>query len=126
MHRILGDLAYLKGDYRAALAEYEKESSPLSRLPALAMTLPKVGDPAGGERAFAQIRAEFGFNGLYQQAQVFAQTGRKEEALDALEQAFAANDAGLVLMRNDLLFKPLRAEPRFRQLLRRMGFSEPS
>lgn len=125
VHRILGDLAYAKGDYRAALAEYEKETSRLSLLPSLAMTLPKVGDPAGGERAMAELQAEFGFNGLYQQAQVYAQTGRKDAALDALEQAFAANDAGLVLMRNDPLFVPLRTEPRFRQLLRRMGFTEP-
>ena len=44
-------------------------------------------------------------------------------ALKALETAFAANDAGLVMMRHDPMLAPLHKEPRFRNLLRRMGFA---
>ncbi|WP_338240916.1 TIR domain-containing protein [Aurantiacibacter hainanensis] len=125
VHRILGDMHYLEGNYAEAAAEFEAEGSMLSRLPGLAMTLPKLGDTAGGQRAFEQLEREYGLNGFYQQAQVLAQTGRSAQAMDTLEQAYSVNDAGLVLLRYDPLFEDLHDEPRFVALLRRMGFTAP-
>ena len=125
VHRILGDMFYHEGQFAKARQEYEKEGSKLSRFTALAMTLPRLGDKEGGERNFRELQREYGLNGLYQQAQVFAQTGRTAEALDALEQAYTVNDSGLVLLRYDPMFKGLRKQPRFVALLRRMGFSTP-
>lgn len=125
VHRLLADMLYLEGSYADARKEYEAEESMLSRLPGLAMTLPRLGDAEGGRRYFEELQREYGVNGLYQQAQVLAQTGRSDQALDTLEQAFSANDAGLVLLRYDPLFTGLRQEPRFVALVRRMGFSPP-
>lgn len=125
VHRLLADMLYLEGRYSAARQEYEAEASMLSRLPGLAMTLPKLGDAAGGRRNFEELQREYGLNGLYQQAQVLAQTGRPAKALDILEQAYSVNDAGLVLLRYDPMFTGVRKEPRFVALLRRMGFTPP-
>lgn len=125
VNRILGDMFYFEGKYAEARKKYESEGSTLSRLTALAMTLPRLGDSAGGQRYFAELDREYGLNGLYQQAQVLAQTDRADEALDTLERAYAVNDAGLVLLRYDPMFAGLRKEPRFVALLRRMGFTPP-
>ncbi len=121
--RILADISYLEGDYRTALRLYEDEGSDLSRFTGLALARFKLGDTAGADAAMAQLRARFGDNGLYQQAQILAQWGRKADALKALEQAFAAGDSGLVLLRNDPLLKPVRSDPRFKRILSRLGFN---
>lgn len=125
VHRLLADMLYLEGRYSEARQEYEAEASMLGRLPGLAMTLPKLGDTAGGRRNFEELQREYGLNGLYQQAQVLAQTGRSAKALDTLEQAYSVNDAGLVLLRYDPMFTGVRKESRFVALLRRMGFTPP-
>jgi hypothetical protein len=58
----------------------------------------------------------------YQYAQVFAQQGRKEESLAALNQALAAVDPGLAFLQIDPMFDPLRTDPRFKRLIERLAF----
>ncbi len=122
VHKVLGQMAYLEGDFKLAKAEFELEGSTLSRLQGLAMTLPKLGDGAGGAAAMANLKKEFGDNGLYQQAQVLAQKGKPADAMAALERAYAAGDSGLVQALNDPLLAPLQDSARFKTLLGRMGF----
>lgn len=122
LHRLLGQMAYLEGNYTLAKSEFLKEGSKLSQLQGLAMTLPKLGDRAGGAAAMARLRSEFGDNGLYQQAEVLAQAGQTEAAMAALERAFAAGDSGLVQALNDPLLAPLSNSPRYQALLNRIGF----
>ena len=124
-HRVLGDMAYLEGDYAKAIGFYEKEPSSLSRLTGLATAYAKAGRKDEAEASFAELKREHGDNGLYQQAMVLAQTGRLDQAMDALEEAFTVGDSGLVLARNEPMLVPLRANPRFQALLRRMGFTLP-
>lgn len=121
--RILADIAYQKGEYRRARDLYEEEKSSLSRLAGLAIVRRKLGDESGARAAMARLKSEFGDNGLYQQAQVLAQWGNRDEALDTLEQAFAAGDSGLVLLRDDPKLAPLQGDVRFRRLLGRIGFT---
>ena len=124
-YRVLGNIAYLEGDYRKALAAFQKEGNALSRLPGLAVSHAKLGNDVEAAAAMAELQAEYGDNGLYQQAQVLAQTGETRRALDMLERAFAVGDSGLVLARGDPMLKPLRGEARFKALLKRMGFTAP-
>ena len=64
----------------------------------------------------------YGDNGFYQQAQVLAQWGKSEEALDALEKALAVKDSGLVTLQVDPYLDPLRDDPRFHALLQSIHF----
>jgi len=58
---------------------------------------------------------------LYQQAQVHAQRGAVEPAAAALEKAYAMRDSGVLWAPNDPLLDPLRGQPRFKDLLIRLG-----
>ena len=82
----------------------------------------KLGRPDASRAALAELVRQGGDNSLYQQAQVLAQTGQSTAALDALERAVTAGDTGLVILRNDPLLDPLRAEPRFVALKARLKF----
>ena len=59
---------------------------------------------------------------LYQQAQVLAQWGQRDESIERLQGALRVGDSGLVYARNDPMLDPLRNDPRFAQLLKRIGF----
>ena len=57
-------------------------------------------------------------------AVVYARSGQKKKALDALEMAAARNDSYLRLINVEPAFDPLRDEPRFRELVKRMNFPQ--
>jgi serine/threonine-protein kinase len=54
-------------------------------------------------------------------AAVYAGLGDKDQAFAWLEQAFQARNGTLVFLVTDLPFDPLRSDPRYADLLRRMG-----
>ena len=47
--------------------------------------------------------------------------GQPAEALARLGNAYAKRDSGLLWLRNDPLLDPLRSEPQFVDLLKRLG-----
>jgi eukaryotic-like serine/threonine-protein kinase len=55
------------------------------------------------------------------QAAVYAGLGDKDQAFAWLEKGFQARNATLVFLVTDLTFDPLRSDPRYGDLLRRMG-----
>ncbi|HUP23839.1 MAG TPA: winged helix-turn-helix domain-containing protein [Thermoanaerobaculia bacterium] len=58
--------------------------------------------------------------GPVERAAVLAQLGRTQEAVDELARAFAERRPGLVWVRVDPMFEPLRADPAFQALLARL------
>ena len=88
----------------------------------LAIVDMKAGDPKSAQADYAGLLKEGGDTVHYQQAQVLAQWGRRDEALLELERAFAVRDAGLVRLRNDPLLDPVRDDARFAKLERTIGF----
>ena len=58
----------------------------------------------------------------YQVAQVYAQQNRTEEALSELQKAFAARDPGLAEMLTDYMLDPIRKEPQFQELVKKVNF----
>ena len=55
-------------------------------------------------------------------ALVAVSLGRKDEALTWLERAFEIREFGMAWIKIDPAFRSLRSEPRFKQLMTRMGF----
>jgi TolB-like protein/DNA-binding winged helix-turn-helix (wHTH) protein/Flp pilus assembly protein TadD len=57
-------------------------------------------------------------------AYINLELGKKERALDFLEKAYVARDSDLVDIKENPICDPLRANPRFQTLMRRMAFPE--
>jgi predicted Zn-dependent protease len=112
----------LQGKIDEASAAFAKEKVGLLALPGRAMVAAKKADAAAADAAFRQLVAEEGDNGLYQQAQILAMSGRKQQALDVLGKALAAGDSGLVYLLSDPFLASLHDEPEFKTLLSRLHF----
>ena len=105
-----------------AEAAFHKETSPLSRLPGLAIVSKRRGREPQARGAFAQLVRDLGDNGLYQQAEVLAQWNDENGAIAALKQAWAKRDPGLFLAGQDPLLDPIRTNSDFQGLLHDLGF----
>ena len=62
--------------------------------------------------------------GRYEIALVYAGLGEKAEAFKWLEDAYRAHDVGLVYLKVDPCLDPLRSDPRFDDLMRRVGLAK--
>ena len=118
-HGALGDALVNLGSLDAAKAEYEAEPVADFRLTGLAIVAHRSGQAAAAAAAVTQLVTELGDRVLYQQAQVLAQQGEVDAAVQA---ARARGDSGLVYLRNDPFLDPLRGDPRMASLLDGIGF----
>ena len=57
-------------------------------------------------------------------AYVYLGLGQKEVALDYLDKAYAERDTEIIFLRGDHWLSPLRNEPRFQALLKKLGFDK--
>jgi hypothetical protein len=62
--------------------------------------------------------------GTYCVALVYAGLGDRDRAFEWLEKAYQVHDKGLCYIKVDPALDPLRSDPRFADLLRRMNFPE--
>ena len=121
-HSAIGACLLMLGRIQEAKAEYEREPNSLFRLPGQAIAALRQQRPAEAETALTQLRSEHGDNSLYQQAQIFAQWGRTQDAMARLTEGLEKIDSGLVYLRIDPFVDPLRNQPAFADLLNRLGF----
>lgn len=110
----------MQGDAAGALKAAEAEQGQAYGLTAVAIAKHKLGDAAGSDAALAKLGSVFD-DSYYQQAEVHAQLGNLPEALSRLEASYRLRDPGLLWIRNDPLLDPLRSQPRFKDLLIRLG-----
>jgi len=81
-----------------------------------------------GERGRAQaILKQLETGGSYaspgELAIFYVALGEREQAFASLERAYAARDAQLQFLRVEPAFDPLRSDPRFQDLMRRVGLT---
>lgn len=105
---------------RKLLAE---EPSAMFRLTGQAILEHRAGNPDAAARAFDQLVAQVGDAALYQQAEVMAQWQRPDAAIALLKRARAVGDSGLTAIASDPLLDPIARDPRYRALVRDMGFA---
>jgi serine/threonine-protein kinase len=86
------------------------------------LALARAGDRARATEMLAKFKRLFGEASSYQYAAIYAQLGDRKRALDELEHAFAIRDGGIVSIKIDPLLDPIRGEPRFAAVVRRMNF----
>ena len=121
---------YLLAMFFVALNDFAKAKAEYERLPAgqpLRMSLEGVaaarsGDKAGAERTIARMRQLFGAAYSVQYADIYAQAGDNERAFAELDNAWRAKDPGLAEMKSDPFLDPIRNDPRYAALVRKLNF----
>ena len=120
-HAAIGDALQMLGRLPEAPGRYAAQPVADFRLTGIAIVEYRRQRKAASEAAFSELVAAEGDRVLYQQAQVLAQWGRKQEAIEHLDRAFQAGDSGLIYARNDPFLDPLRDQRRFVELLENLG-----
>jgi tetratricopeptide (TPR) repeat protein len=106
-----------------ALDEIAKEPGEWERLTGQALAYYDLGRKQDSDAALAKLIAAHGTDSPYQIAQVHAHRGEISQAFDWLERAYRDHDPGLNQIVSDPLLAPLRSDPRYRSLVKRIGLS---
>jgi tetratricopeptide (TPR) repeat protein len=93
------------------------------RLAGEAIVASKLGDRPLSNNKLDALQAGYGDAASYQFAEVYAQRDEPERAFAALERGFKVNDPGLNTLTVDPLFDPIRSDPRFEDMTRRVDAS---
>jgi adenylate cyclase len=129
-HFRLGQIYVSKGRYEQAIAELQK-AIPLSRgspraTAELGLAHALAGDRSAAASVLADLRAQAQrrYVSPFDFGLVHGGLGDRSRALDWLEKAYEERSPGLSLLRVDPAFQALRGEPRYRNLVRRIGLPE--
>lgn len=131
--RMFLGLAYeQQGDLPAALEELQKasklglESETPWPMAELGHAYAHSSRKSEAEQILKELtkRAERGYVPAYNFATVSIGFGRKEQALTLLEKAYADRSGFMPFMKADPEFDSLRSDPRFQDLLRRIGLPQ--
>jgi len=114
-----------KGMYKESFVELQKWNMPVSRLGHLGNAYARAGKKAEARKAIQDL-LEFTKQGLgtWEVALVYAGLGEKDQAFDWLERAYKTHDKGMCYLKIDPPLDPLRSDPRYQDLVRRMNFPQ--
>jgi TolB-like protein len=122
-HTLLGLCLMQLGRTAEAQAEYNKASpDDIYRLTGEAILFDRQGNRAASDQALQRAQRVFSDTASYQYAEIYAQRGDHERAFAALDRAWAVHDPGLTTLRVDPFLDPLRRDPRFTELERKLNF----
>lgn len=125
-HRFQVLIAAQRGDGEAALREAQMEPDPGFRRFELAVAHHVRGDREAADAALKDLIAN-GRRGLaYQIAEVYALRGDKDKAFEWLQIAFDDRDAGMLGLLVDPVLRGLRDDPRYKNLLAKVGLPTTS
>ena len=103
-----------------ALAVIEKEPIEWGRFTGQALAYHALGREQDSNTALDGLLAKYSSDGSYQIAQVYAYRGEFDKSFEWLERAYEQRDPGLPEINSDPLFKNLRHDPRYAELLKKM------
>jgi tetratricopeptide (TPR) repeat protein len=119
----LGIAYYLSGDFQNARATCEKAGE-VNGPWCLAMVYDKLGRRSEAKRMFAKLRAFGGDQFAEGYADIYAQWGETELALEWLDTAMRNRDPYLAYTKVNPFFDPLRKEPRFKAIESELKFPD--
>lgn len=120
---LLGDCLVLLGRYREAQQQFAlAKPDQYERLTGEAILMARTKNPDGANLKLRRMQQLFGDAASYQYGEIYAQLGDRDRALAALERAWEIRDGGLMAIRNDPALDPLRGDPRFEAIVKRMNF----
>lgn len=126
-HTRLGEIYLLKGQFPEAIAEFQKAVSLSERAPRFLAPLGNAyGISAQRDEAITVLdelreQAKRRYVSPYEFAVVFTGLGEKDQAFVWLEKAYEEHAPRVRMLKVERMFDPLRSDPRFADLLRRVG-----
>ena len=122
-------LAYqCKGAFPEALAELKQARSlsddTTETVAQLAITYALSGNREQASKLLNELksRSQRRYVSPYEIAMIYTALGDKDQAFAWLEKAYQQRANGIVELKAEPAFDPLRSDPRFQDLLRRVGF----
>jgi len=119
-HVSLGEIFIAKRKPEQALAEIEKEPSEWARLTGQALVYHALGRDQDSNTALADLIGKYNADSAYQIAQAYAFRGQTDKSFEWLDRAYKQRDGGMTDVKIDPVFKNLRRDPRYVELLKRM------
>ncbi len=129
-HARLGSIYASIGRFDEAVAEHETvlrlSRGSTSSLVGLAITYAEVGRRREAERLLADIllAARRQYIPPFALAQVYVKLGNADRTFECLERAYEERSNGRVYLNVDDVFAAVRDDPRYRDLLRRVGLAQ--
>lgn len=124
-HTILGYAYEAKGDFDKAIEEYKTtlqiQGNSTSAECYLGYSLAKAGRRAEAEAILKKLKVTKEYVSPGELAVLYVGLGDKEGALASLERAYDEHDLQLQYLKVDPHLDSLRAEPRFQELMRKVG-----
>jgi len=127
-HQDMANAYVQKKMYPEAVAEWQKAMT-LTGNPAQATALGEVYRVSGFQ-AFLQSWVEMrqrdpsALMHPYQTARLFVLLGKKNEALSMLQKGFTVREGAMVYLKCDSVFDPIRSDPGFQAIVKKMNFPE--
>jgi len=123
---LLGDVYAEKGMYAESISEFLKSGDGADSLGHLGNAYARAGQVSAARKTIARLEEYVRRDGVgrYEIALIYTGLGDKQEAFKWLEDAYKAHDVGLVYLKIDPCLDPLRSDPRFDDLMRRVGLTK--
>jgi tetratricopeptide (TPR) repeat protein len=122
-HAFIGDCLLLMNRPQEAKLQYATQpADDALRLTGEAMIAMRSRDLGTTERIIAHMRELFGDAASYQYAQIYAQGSNSNHAFAELDNAVHVKDPGLLALATDPFLDPIRGDPRYPALLKRLNF----
>lgn len=123
---LIGDIYAEKGMLSESIAAFLRSGNGPYSLGHLGNAYARAGQSDAARRIIARLKEHVEKDGVgrYEIALVYSGLGDKKDAFQWLEDAFQAHDAGLVYLKVDPCLDPLRSDPRFDDLMHRVGISK--
>jgi TolB-like protein len=116
----LTELDLLEGHADQALADAQQIKDPDWKLLCVALAEHALHHEKESQQALDALIKSSAQAAAYQIAEVYAWQGNKDQALAWLDRAFRQHDGGMTFLKTDWIFKSLRSDPRYADLLRRL------
>ena len=121
VHYSLGNLHYRLGNFRQALAAVEREQFDFLRLELEIILHHELGEVEVAQQKLDELVSRYGDDVSWQVARVYAARGDADETFAALDRGFAVRDPGLVYIQSSKDISAFKEDPRYDDLLKRMG-----
>jgi TolB-like protein/tetratricopeptide (TPR) repeat protein len=118
---LLAGVQVLAGQPAAALESLERETAEVWKTLTLPIVLHAAGRGAESDRALAAVKEQNVAGWAFQIAEAHAFRGETDQAFEWLARAYENRDPGLTEIRGDPFLKPIEGDPRYRELLHKMG-----